>query len=147
MTSTKHIPSVPLPFPFRSPSVMQVKFKLVGRALTRFLSQTLSPFRSPSVPLPLSFRCAGKTTTWLNAVACHQLKMLKNLAQQTRNAALAKSIHRQMDRGIAILPGHPNCPWSPNGRDEPNPFRSPSVLPRSVRACSFGPWVGTSGGI
>ena len=97
MTLTKHIPSVPLPFPFRSPSVMQVKFKLVGRALTRFLSQTLSPFRSPSVPLPLSFRHAGKTTSRLNAVSCHRLKMLTDPGQEISNALLAKFRDGEVD--------------------------------------------------
>ena len=92
----------------------------------------------PYGSLPLSFCCAGKTRRCLTAVSCHQLKMLTDPGQQTRNAVLAKSMDRGWMEGIAILLGHSNCPWPPNGRDEPNPFRSASVLPRSVRACSFG---------
>ncbi len=39
-----------------------------------FRDEGLSPFRSPSVPLPFSFRYASKTTCWLKTNTCLSLK-------------------------------------------------------------------------
>jgi len=88
VTGTRHIPSVALPFPFRFAGKVQARGTSPDEVLVANLAN-----------LPFPFRYASKTASWLNAVSCHRLEMLTNPAQQTHNAALAKSIHREMDRG------------------------------------------------
>ena len=53
-------PSVALPFPFRFPSVMLVKWIVKTSLFEEFRNEGLLSLPFPSVPLPFSFRYAGK---------------------------------------------------------------------------------------